>query len=117
MVYDVTNFKNKFRNLNKDEDKIIIKLNDNELENLKSVFEDYELYNLLKIKLSRIYNRLKAKQIMFWEDMTSKNEIIETAINRGKSLDIAESNGDLHIIQKGDGSKGPYVFEFFSGDE
>jgi hypothetical protein len=84
----------------RDGDKIISHLNDDEINIVHDMDEQYHEYEFYRRKMMRSYNTYQAKQVLFWEEMMKKHERCETAANRGKILSTCKIDDKLVIVER-----------------
>lgn len=84
-----------------DTDSVITKLEPNDLTSVLRILDDEVLSKKLRRKSLRAHNRSVANQILFWEDMVSKYERCETAIDRDKIVVICrDGDRNLYLVER-----------------
>jgi hypothetical protein len=82
-------------------DNVIVKLGKEDMASVLGILDDEVLSRRLRRKALRAHNRSVANQILFWDDMVSKYERCETAVDRDKIVVICQDKErNLYLVER-----------------
>ena len=93
-------------------DKVLFELSKDEIGKLNNITEQYDELEIVKTKYQRSAQKLHALEVLFWEDLINRDERCETAISRGKTLNVCKHGDNLVVVERVGETSGPYSFEY-----
>lgn len=82
-------------------DRVLMPLDQDDMAKLSDINNQQSIVEQLKSKQSRHTSKFYAMQVMFWDDVMTRNEQAETASSRGKTLGICRDENDkLVFVEK-----------------